>query len=114
MLGDIEIPELTQPAVLPQNGNSSPDREESLTPSIEDATKTTLGVKPNMNTQLADGTLKEVIIPVKDTWALIFKLAMKSSEEQQKTVDWKTFLIFMDDLVGVKSMSKSLGTIEID
>jgi hypothetical protein len=114
MLGDIEIPELTQPAVLPQNGNSSPDREEPLTPSIEEATKTILGVTPNMNTPPANVTLKEVIIPVKDTWALIFKLAIKSSEEQQKTVDWKTFLIFMEDLVGVKSMPRSLGTIKID
>ncbi len=114
MLEDIEIPEITQPAVLPQNRNSCPVREESLTTSTEFATKTILGEKPNMDTQLADGKLKEVIIPVKDSWALIFKLATKPSEEQQKTVEWKTFLVFMEDLVSVNSMSRPLGIIEID
>jgi len=67
-----------------------------------------------MNTPPADKPLKEVIITVKETWALIFKLAWKSSEEQQNTVDWKTFLIFMEDLVCVRSMSRSLGTVKID
>jgi hypothetical protein len=85
-----------------------------LHPSTEFATGTILGVRPNIKALPTDGTLKEVIIPVKDTWAPIFKLAAKSSEQQQKTVDWKMFLIFMEELVGVKPMFRSAGTIKID
>jgi hypothetical protein len=48
--------------------------------------------------------LKEVIIPVKDTWASIFELAAMSAEEavaQKRAVDWNVFVAFMDDIVGV-------------
>jgi hypothetical protein len=51
-------------------------------------------------------TLKEVIIPVKDAWASIFELAAMSPEEaaaQQRTVDWKIFVTFMDDIVSVRT-----------